>query len=371
MSPLHPPPLLPLSFLVLVGCNYAKTETTGNLDLEWWTESTQDGALEVTVDVEGDIASFLLTAETWDMDLLLSVEEVWSPGGELVMSWDEWWESDEWIGEPFYPYYPSVFFNWPIREQDGPLEEGSWSVVVSSVDSDWAYEDTDLDISLQRRWDSDANDGTVHVWMVWARGVKRQPEVEEAVQDAVKYWRDIWDPYGLDLDVEWTTMRGIDPDLPAPGSDSWDLYNASYKSNGEQITIILGESVAGDAWTYGMSGGIPGGLVPTDRSAIAISWLAHAGNDASFTEEEVRIFGGSLAHEVGHYMGLPHPVEDGYQSWDALDDTPRCSDQDDCEDRLGTNLMFPYTICDWDTCSTQETLTDDQVAVALNYSGTL
>ncbi len=366
------PALLCLPLLLPLACNNAKTAPTGKLDLDWWTESTgDDGWVELTVDVEDDISSFLVTAETWDTNAYLSVEEVYDPDGYLVASWEDWYESSYWIGEPFFAYYQDVFFNWPIREEDGPLSQGTYSVVVSAVNESWTYVDTELDLTVQRRSDDDLSQGTVHIWMVWAKGVEKEPGVEEAALGAVEHWRTIWEPYGLDLDVEWTTMRGIDRELPEPGTDSWELYEASSKTNGEQITVVLGESVAGDAWTYGMAGGIPGGLVPTERSAIAISWLAHAGDDGSFDDEEVRIFGGSLAHEVGHYMGLTHPVESDYQYWDALDDTPTCSDQEDCEAALGANLMFPYTVCDWDTCLTQETLTDDQVAVSHNYSGTL
>ncbi len=356
---------------LLLGCKRAKTDPTGNLDYEWWNETASEGWSEVQVEISDQHSSFMVSAQSWTNGVYVSVEEVWDPDGNLVMSWEDWYESSEWIGEPFFAWYDDAYLNWPIREEDGPLTPGTWSVIVSAVDDWWAYQSVDWDISVQRKKDNNPNQATVQAWVVYAGGVQKEDGVQDAVEQAVDEWARIWQPYGLDLEVEYTTMGRLDASLPVPGEDSDELWNLAYKSNGEQIILLIGETVDGDEWTYGMAGGIPGPMVPSDRSAIAISWLVHAGQDASFTDDEIRVFGGSLAHEVGHYMGLCHPVEDGYESWDALGDTPTCSDQSSCEDDLGSNLMFPYSICDWETCSVQETLTDDQVVLSQQYSGAL
>ena len=366
----------PITVLLLVsaatvGCRRAKTDPSGKLDLETWTEAAPDGWVEVQVDVSDQHGAFMVSAQTWDANAYMSVEEVWDPNGNQVMSWEDWDDSDEWIGDPFSPWYKDVFLNWPIREQDGPLDPGTWSVIVSAVNANWSYMDVDMDISVQRKRDDDLTSGTVHAWVVYAKGVKKEQGVEKAVEAAVDQWASLWAPYGLELEVEYGNMPGLDPSLPVPGTDSHKLAKLSRRSNGEQVVVVIGETVDGDGWTYGMSGGIPGPMIPSDRSAIVVSWLVHAGDDAKFTNDEVRVFGGTLAHEVGHYMGLPHPVEDGFETWDALDDTPNCTTQTTCEDELGPNLMFPYSICDWDSCSRQETLTDDQVALAQRYCAVL
>jgi len=356
---------------LILGCNRAKTDPTGKLDLESWSETARDGWAEVSVDITDQHGAFMVSAQTETEGVYLAVEEVWDPDGNLRMSWEDWYEMDEWIGEPFDPWYKDVYFNWPIRAEDGPLTPGTWSVVVGAVDDWWAYKKAELDLTVQRKTDSDLDNATVQAWVVYAKGIEKEDGVQEAVEGAVEEWTRIWAPYGLKLQVEYDGMRGLDPAVPVPGEDSEDLLTLSKRSNGEQIVLIIGETVDGDEWTYGMAGGIPGPMVPSDRSAIAISWLVHAGQDGTFTDDEVRVFGGSLAHEVGHYMGLCHPVEDGYESWDALGDTPTCSAQTSCEEDLGANLMFPYSICDWETCSVQETLTDDQVSVSQYYSGAL
>jgi hypothetical protein len=72
-----------------------------------------------------------------------------------------------------------------------------------------------------------------------------------------------------------------------------------------------------------------------------VGWLANAGGDGTFSDGDIALYGEVLAHEVGHFVGLCHPVERGYDYWDALDDTPECRSVSSCESILGMNLMFP------------------------------
>ena len=67
-----------------------------------------------------------------------------------------------------------------------------------------------------------------------------------------------------------------------------------------------------------------------------------------------------MAHETGHFLGLFHPVETDYDLFDAIDDTSECSLRTECEDLLGSNLMFPYPVCTFASCVTQDQLTSGQ-----------
>jgi hypothetical protein len=73
-----------------------------------------------------------------------------------------------------------------------------------------------------------------------------------------------------------------------------------------------------------------------------------------------------MAHEVGHFQGLMHPVESSYETWDALGDTPECGGPNACERDVGNNLMFPYTVLG---IGPQEELTPDQTGVIMHYVG--
>ncbi|MEC7983511.1 MAG: hypothetical protein VX278_00020, partial [Myxococcota bacterium] len=76
-----------------------------------------------------------------------------------------------------------------------------------------------------------------------------------------------------------------------------------------------------------------------------------------------------LAHEAGHYLGLFHPHEVDYRSWDALEDTPDCEGSGVCDTSLQGNLMYPYPICSVSSCRPQEELTTDQTGVMHRYVG--
>jgi hypothetical protein len=75
----------------------------------------------------------------------------------------------------------------------------------------------------------------------------------------------------------------------------------------------------------------------------------------------------TMGHEVGHYLGLYHPVEDGWRYWDALDDTLECGSTAECESALKDNLLFPYPVCTRDACEPQVNLTEAQRVVIGNY----
>jgi len=355
--------------LALLGCRGAKTPATGNLKTDEYFEDTTDGWLEVQVEVDDNHPAFMISAESMD-GTTLAVEEIYSPSGDLALYWEDWYYSTEFLTYAFWNDYADVFVNWPIRPEDGPLENGTWTVYLGSYNNNYVYTDAEIWVGAQRKKDTDLSSGTVHIYMIYAKGMRKVDGLERAVEDAVDRWEEVWAPYGLELEVEYAKSR-IDPDLPEPGNNSGDLFSESSRTNGEQLVMIIGETIAGDEWTYGMSGGIPGSMLPSDRSAVVMSWLVHAGGDASFSDDEARLFGESMAHEAGHYMGLAHVVESDYEYWDALDDTPECSSQSACESSLGENLMFPYSICDWDSCVVTHELSDDQVGVSQRYCGTL
>ena len=130
--------------------------------------------------------------------------------------------------------------------------------------------------------------------------------------------------------------------------------------------VIVGESFPDSPDILGFAGNVPGSVRSGGRSAIAVSWLANAGTDGVFNEEEIRLFSETLAHEAGHYLGLYHPVEIDFSQWDALSDTEECSSQSSCQQALKNNLMFPYPICVGNGCVAQFELTEHQQIVLHN-----
>jgi hypothetical protein len=189
--------------------------------------------------------------------------------------------------------------------------------------------------------------------------------VRTSIEAAVEHWRAIWAPYGLTLSERYTTSA-ISPHLDFPSSENEALIAASATSEPGEITMLVGEDIdQGTAW-LGMAGGIPGALVEGPRTGVIVGWLAGAGTNAEFSQAEIEILAGTMAHEIGHFQGLIHPVETAYDGWDALDDTPECRNRNACEEELGNNLMFPYTVSG---IGAQEDLTSQQNGVIQRYVG--
>lgn len=102
--------------------------------------------------------------------------------------------------------------------------------------------------------------------------------------------------------------------------------------------------------TLGEAGGIPGpvGLQGIDEAGVIMALDAHLDVGSNLDTD---LLGGTIAHEVGHQLGLFHTTEDDGSRIESLDDTPVCPasadvDSDgyfsaeECEAFDGPNFMF-------------------------------
>lgn len=103
--------------------------------------------------------------------------------------------------------------------------------------------------------------------------------------------------------------------------------------------------------TLGFAASIPGpnGVSGTAGSGLVISVDSHLSRDG--TTVDAVLMGETIAHEIGHQLGLFHPTESDGLSFDVLEDTPECHlDRDldadgevsaeECLDAGARNLMF-------------------------------
>jgi hypothetical protein len=354
--------------LLLVACEaggpgpeatFTSTDYAERTELLGTVNSGNRGTAAFTVDVSGDETGFTLFAEA---DELLSIEEIRDPDGRVVTQWEDWYYVPNDLTDAFYPYYPDVVFTWPMREEDGPIDAGAWTVVVATVDADWAYlGNVDVTARARIRADDDDAAATIRVALVFAENVEDEPGVREAVDGAVARWREVWEPVGLTLELR-EVESGLDPTLQPFWDPTTEADDAAAFAQDGEIVVFFGETLNGTLAWYGLSGGIPGPLEVTDRSATLVSWLAHAGMNAEFDDDEIGLMGETMAHEVGHYVGLQHPVQTDYARWDALDDTVECDRQAECESALGDNIMYPLSICEpGGDCVDTFRLTDAQI----------
>jgi hypothetical protein len=345
---------------MLLACVPAEQGNKGGGSLGDETVTADTGVALVDIDVASGDDALHLVAQRSSGGLLIPYLE--DPDGNVVLNYEDWYGSDESASLCFY-YGDSVsVMNYPILDGDEPLSAGTWRATVWTL-TDQGYLDKGAKVGLSTRTRG-SNGRTLKVNLVYAEGLDADSEITDAVASAIARWEDIYDSAGIVLEVTELSST-VDPDLGEPiAGDS--AYANLYERG--SLLMVIGETVGGAADLYGESGGIPGAFVATDYSAVAISWLVHAGANGKFNSEETRILGETMAHESGHFIGLFHPVEIDWTYFDAMDDTPRCSSQRECESDLGDNLMFPYPVCG-NACDPQEELTDEQSVVMNNYVG--
>ncbi|MDG1478180.1 MAG: hypothetical protein P8R54_01250 [Myxococcota bacterium] len=364
--------LLPGTIALLSACTEGKdSQVSVDGDLKTVrsaVESGSDGLAVVLVEVESGEEAMMVTASSSEQ---VAVEEIVAPDGSSAMYWEDWYGAYS-LTSAIYVEGNDTVVNWPVRSTDGGLDAGTWEVHIGVVDGSGYYVSNEaLDVVTQTRTDSDLSSGTLSIEIIYAEGVGSNSDVVAATEQAVARWEDIWAAAGLTASISWYDSD-LDPtltDLSEGGSAV--ISDLSAAGTDSDLMVLIGESIGSYNDVYGISGGIPGPLTESERAAVVISWPTNAGGDGAFSDEDIRLYGETLAHEVGHYTGLFHPVEDGWEYWDALDDTSDCASTADCEAALGDNLMFPYPVCDWDECVHQDDLSGGQQGVMHRYAGTL
>jgi len=330
---------------------------------------TEAGVATVTIEVEDGVTAFMLTAES---EQRVALERIINPEGNVIFDWEDWYSENQSLTSAIWPSSSEMVLNWPVRAEEGSLYEGSWQVVLSAVGSIGRYQpNSTIQVITHTKRDDDFDSGVVRVRLVYAEGVDEIEGVAEAMNAGIERWKQIWAMQGLEPLVT-TESSDFDPDLPYPGDGAEEIYDLALDSAENEITMIVGETIKGGTDYLGVAGSIPGTLTAKTRSAVVISWLASAGFDGRFDDTEIGILGETMAHEMGHYMGLFHPVEqNGWSRWDACDDTPNCNSESRCRDQLGENVMFPTPICTYSGCIEQGQISPIQAEILHRYSGTL
>ncbi len=129
-------------------------------------------------------------------------------------------------------------------------------------------------------------------------------------------------------------------DLFQTGSLCLGKNSAAATSEGKALNIFLVSQIQIDGVSsgiLGVAGGVPGvpvngtqasGLVFTARGKLKTYNASCTGSDLcpqTSQESEFIDMGSTIAHEMGHFMGLRHPDESAGTVHDTLSDTPQCT----------------------------------------------
>lgn len=361
------PDLRPLTlslslFLVACGPKWVENEVDGFRRLTATLKAGADGQRPLRLEPLADETSMLLTAvaETGQRTHVVEVEA----DGGIVFEAVEEAKSDRSTTNAGY-LSSAVTLNWP-RSGAETLEP--LKVTVGNVSEKNLYVQGTLNVSVLFASDGDLTQGVVPVVIVYAGGTDDDPDLVDAVTEAVGHWRTIYADIGLQLDVAESSWPNGDLGVPVDGDDP-DWAALAEQVGPRTLNVVIAPSITGVDDVLGIAGDIPGPMTATNRSGVLVSALDSAGTDGVFSDLEVQLLGETMAHEVGHYLGLYHPVETTWDRWDALDDTEECGGENRCISLLSDLLMFPFPVCGFMGCTSQALITEDQAAVMHRYTG--
>ncbi len=342
-----------------------------------------DGQISFTVPVASSHDALLLTLRTADGDTAF-FHRLRRPSGGAVLDAQAWWDVPLRRQDSVFPTVDPTLV-WPAAPGDEPLTPGDWTVEarVEGVHGPVIAEAT-----LRPRAPETERALRVVVWLDQDL-VPTDPAWVHTDQ-AVAFWRDeLFGPFGVNLQVE-VRQHPLPALLPDPADDGAELYDTlSWKVPLDTLNVVIGDAIDGQApeRVRGRSGGLPGPLAPSRRRAVVVALDELSGADDTLDAGDVPALAQTLAHEVGHFLGLFHPAEppcadlegqvcdedvDPVTAWDALPDTEDCTTWVDCMAALGDNLMFPHTLCETpgevSTCREQHGLTEDQLTVLMRHA---
>ena len=300
----------------------------------------------------------------------LATESLIDPAGETALDWQDWLYSDYSLTEALYATEFVSTLNWPVREEDGPIAPGTWTIEGSatSISGD-PKSDAAITATILYRTDDAPEQGTIHAIIAYCTGLREDSDIVAGIEAGVAHWQQLYASWGIDLTVEYSDID-VDPALPDTYKGVTAFQDLLDTKEGYPLLMVIGDLIADDSYIYGEAGAIPGPMIGTPISAVEVSWIAHAGANGQFSDWEIGVLGETMAHETGHYLGMFHPVEMDWNYWDAVSDTDECTSTGSCERNLGKNLMFPYSLCyNASNCESQDELTDGQIGIMQRYAG--
>lgn len=255
-----------------------------------------------------------------------------------------------------------VSLNWPIQAEDPDLFGGRWDFEFGVVDGNQQYVGIPVLLDVMLKDDAQFTLGHLEVSIVYTDDLENDEGLRAAVDEAQLLWTDLYAVMGISLSFHEYGFPQSDLGPPAFG-DEQAYIDISADTTVRSVNLVISDTIEGLDDIFGIAGDIPGPLIPTTRSAVQVSALLSAGPDGVFDSEDTRLLAETMAHEVGHYLGLFHPVEQTWDAWDVLPDTPECDNERECVDDLGENLMFPYPVCGPVSCTPQDLTTEEQAGV--------
>jgi hypothetical protein len=259
----------------------------------------------------------------------------------------EWWvDLPNAIGE-------GPFWHWPIEVasvtmpiSEDTLPAGGCLAIDPVVYADAVGESGTLHI-VTRRAPAQASTIDVNVFIVGTTQVS-----DADVMAAVTHMAELYELGGSATlgQVNFSTLDWPDPYVDCIGAEANALRAATGDGEPNAINLLFVQDF-NEPGTLGIAAAVPGpnGIPGTAGSGVMVSIDTHLDGDGTTLLTD--LMGETMAHEVGHQIGLFHTSEDTGLEFDGIADTPECTLDNDldgdeemsaeeCEALDGRNFMF-------------------------------
>jgi hypothetical protein len=229
-------------------------------------------------------------------------------------------------------------------------------------------------------WDEPSGQGTVHI--VSRRGDSSdrinlnivmvgntqlsQSELDAALARATNVWEGGGGPAIGDVQI-----YEVGGSSTIPFDDKGELLATKIGDDERTVNIFMISDFSDESGTLGVAAGIPGPVAVhgTWGSGVVVGVDSHLDWDG--TTLDTQTMGETIAHEVGHQLGLFHTTESDGSRSERLNDTPECPasadvngdnsySAEECRSYDGGNFMF------WVAGIPQDGLSNTQASVLNN-----
>ena len=222
------------------------------------------------------------------------------------------------------------------------MEPGEYRILLRGESPGGGTLDEDVEIRLYAKAKSFDSCG-IHLDFLVDKDAIDARDIEKALDDAVVWVNDLYAPHGirvLDYQVSPITLptTRFEVEKTSVTRDVDDVLAQARRldtARTDSVHVVVVRSIGGsDPAGYAM--GLPGPF-DADRSNAAVLVSTEAYTDGQGFLD-VNGLASTVAHEVGHYLGLYHTSEASGTQHDPIPDTAQCSNAN-CSSEFNKNIM--------------------------------
>ncbi len=254
---------------------------------------------------------------------------------------------DTGLGEPPLKHAPATTANLTLPLNDETVPAPGCLAVLPMVEGDATGGGGLIHIAT-RRGEPEAGSGQLIVNAVRVDNVQiTEAEIESALLGAHNLYA--LNGAGTLTDINYVDLATDNgPFIPIEGAEVDALRSSDTGGSGSSINVFFIDDFTDASGVLGIAAGVPGpnGVQGTAGSGVVVATDSHRDVDGAV---QTGLMSETIAHELGHQLGLFHTTEDDGSDHDVIPDTPECTldmdaDQDgvlsaeECPD--GDNVMF-------------------------------